>query len=439
MKVWANDGLPGKICRLCLTEVDQAFSFRERVKRSDISLRQILKANKKTGSEMVDVKAEPDEVMDVEYLEFDGDFPEADQYSETDEKQNNVDERDSAIMNVKCELDENVQQFKCDECFQCFRDKRTLVRHRYVHMGKQFKCTKCEKAFSRPDKLTAHMRKHVENECTAEEDKKKTVPGAPYECHKCGDHFNIKKLLRTHFYDSKCAMQFECGKCHKVFANRKNYLRHKATHNDKTYSCHLCDKKYPTSSQLSKHLKDHGVVVKSEESAESEYDSEDEKGIKVKPSTRFQCEKCHVNFASEKYFRLHIDNNKCENEPYTCHICFTVFSGKKALRRHSYTHTSEKYECDLCDKEFGRPDLLSYHKKRDHNIVSDPMQLTHDPTLDPNEFGVYQCQVCAAVLKDRRNLKRHYQMHSDIKFKCTICNKVGSIYFFNKFFFFYVL
>lgn len=428
--MWENDGLPAKICRLCLTEVDQAFSFRERVKRSDISLRQILKSTKKgggSGGEMV-VKAEPNEVMDVEYLEFDGDFPDVDQYSDTDDKhvvEAEQEKNEEAILNVKCELDENVQQFKCDECSQCFRDKRTLVRHGYVHMGKQFKCTLCEKAYNRPDKLTAHMRKHAENECSPEEDQKKTVPGAPYECQKCGEHFNLKKLLRTHFYDSKCAMQFECVRCHKMFANRKNYLRHKSTH-DAEFACHLCDNKYTRSHQLSRHLKEHGVVVKSEDSADSEYDdSEEEKGIKVKPSARFQCDKCHVNFASEKYYRIHVDASKCENEPYTCHVCFTVFSGKKALRRHSYTHTTEKYECDLCEKEFGRPDLLSYHKKREHNVVSDPSQLTHDPTLDPNEFGVYQCQVCAAVLKDRRNLKRHYQMHSDIKFKCTVCNKVS--------------
>lgn len=422
--MWENDGLPAKICQLCLTEVDQAFTFRERVKRSDISLRQILKANKKDVG--VIVKAEPGEVMEVEYLDFDGGFQDAD--SDTDSKHAPFDEdeekNDEAILNVKCELDENVQQFKCDECYQCFRNRRTLVRHGYVHMGKQFKCTLCEKAYNRPDKLTAHMRKHTDSECTPEEDQKKTIPGAPYECHKCGDSFNRKRMLRTHFYDSKCAMHFECDKCHKVFATRRNYLRHKATHNEPQYACNLCDNKYARSKQLSRHLREHGVIVKSEDS-DSEYDSDEEKDVKVRSVARFQCEKCKVNFASEKYYRIHVDNSKCGNEAYTCLVCFTVFSGKKALRRHSYTHTMEKYECDLCEREFARPDLLSCHKRRDHNVVIDPTQLTHDPTLDPNEFGMYQCQVCLAVLKDRRNLKRHYQMHSDIKFKCTVCSKVS--------------
>lgn len=437
--MWENDGLPAKICKLCLTEVDQAFTFRERVKRSDISLRQILKSSKKGGE--IAVKAEPNEVMEVEYLDFEGGFQDADQYSDTDDKYTVAaedDKNDEAILNVKVELDESVQQFKCNECSQCFRDKRTLVRHGYVHMGKQFKCTLCDKAYNRPDKVTAHMKKHAATECTPEENEKKTIPGAPYECQKCGENFNVKKLLRTHFYDSKCAMQFQCEKCLKNFANRKNYLRHRATHNEPKFACNLCDNKYSRSSQLRRHLTEHGVVVKSEEEEdeESEYDSDEEKEIKVKPSARFQCDKCHVNFASEKYYRLHVDNSKCDNEPYTCHICVTVFSGKKALMRHTYIHTAIKYECDLCDREFGRPDLLSCHKRRDHNVVQDPSQLTHDPTLDPNEFGMYQCQVCSAVLKDRRNLKRHYQMHSDIKFKCTVCNKVSLFCVCNLYYFF---
>uniref|UniRef100_A0A336L4L7 CSON002974 protein n=1 Tax=Culicoides sonorensis TaxID=179676 RepID=A0A336L4L7_CULSO len=410
VQVGTNDGLPGKICQVCLNEVDQAFSFRERVKRSDISLRQILTNinNKKKSekvTETVNVKAEPDDdgdsnqVMEVEYLEFEGDFPDTAEMKYSDDE-DDVDEKDKenpAIMNVKCELEEEnvVQQFQCEECLQCFKDKRTMVRHKYVHMGKQFKCTLCEKAYNRPDKLTAHMRKHSEDECRAEEEERKTIPGAPYECDKCAEKFNVKKQLRAHFYDSKsCSIQFECDQCHKILVTRKNYFRHLSVVH---------------------------VNIKKEEDTDSENDSEKE--IKVKPSTRFQCDKCNVHFASEKYYRLHIENNKCNNEPYTCHICFTVFSGKKALRRHTYTHKTEKYECNLCDKEFGRPDLLTYHKKRDHNIESDPTQLVHDPTLDPNEFGQYQCQACSAILKDRRNLKRHYLMHSDIKYKCTVCNK----------------
>ncbi|XP_063708215.1 zinc finger protein 260-like [Culicoides brevitarsis] len=422
VQVWENDGLPAKICQLCLTEVEQAFTFRERVKRSDISLRQILRSTKTV------VKAEPNEVMEVEYLEFEGGFQDADQFSDAEEKSSPEESKENAVLaNVKCELDEYQTQFKCTECGQCFRDKRTLVRHGYVHMPKQFKCTQCDKSYNRPDKLTAHMRTHTNYECSAEEEARKTVPGAPYECEKCGETFKAKRSLRTHFYDSKCAMQFECQTCHKVFANRKNYFRHRATHETPEFACNLCDNKFMRSYELKRHLKEHGVNVKSEET-ESEADSSDEDWNKEgsgrgRPSARYQCESCKVNFASEKYYRLHLDNNKCGNEPYTCQVCHTVFSGKKALRRHSYTHTAERYDCDLCDRDFVRPDLLVYHKKRDHNVVTDAAQLAHDTTLDPNEFGVYQCQVCSAVLKDRRNLKRHYQMHSDIKFKCTLCNK----------------
>lgn len=403
-------------------------------------MRQIL-----NGKTTVNVKTEPTEACtEIEYLEFEGDYAEIDQYSDAEEYIQHDDETADGTAEPKAELhvpetlikheiEEKAVGFQCEECFLYFKDKKTLVRHRYIHQGKQFKCKICDAAYNRPDKLTAHMKKHADQVAKMKEIKKeKKISAEPYQCENCNAEFHIKKLLRAHFYEGPCAMRFECYFCKENFDSKSEFKHHLLVHSGEAFSCHLCEKKYNKPDRLSRHLVEHGIEVKTElfvdesDSDSDEDDSDDdEKDIKRRsqPTPKFNCEKCGVNFASEKYYKLHIDYKKCNNEAYTCFVCNTVFSGQKALRRHSFTHNAERYTCEVCEKSFGRPDLLSSHKRREHNIVTDPPQMQYDPILDPNEFGVYQCQVCAVVLKDRRNLKRHYQTHSDIKYKCTLCDK----------------
>ena len=53
---------------------------------------------------------------------------------------------------------QDVLPFYCTKCNKCFAQKKSLKRHKVLHIGTTYKCDKCDKVCESPDRLYSHQR-----------------------------------------------------------------------------------------------------------------------------------------------------------------------------------------------------------------------------------------------------------------------------------------
>ena len=163
---------------------------------------------------------------------------------------------------------------QCDVCDKVLSTQSALIRHKKIHSGvKSYECETCGEAFYRKDNLNVHRLKHTDVK--------------PHKCTICPDNRSFKTK-----------------------AELKEHMKH---HYPPKYSCKLCDRKFHTSSNLSRHKTSH----------------RDEK-------------------------------------PHKCQICpdNRYFKTKAQLNVHKKYHYAPEYVCKICDKNFYTSKCLSRHKTR---------------------------------------------------------------------------
>ena len=211
-----------------------------------------------------------------------------------------------------------------------------------------------------------------------------------------------------------------CEKCPKTFRSNDLLVDHlKIVHEEiHPFKCAYCDQLFKTMSTLDSHLDEH-IYMKS-----------------TNRSTRVNCLHCDHTFANEKNRAKHIlkVHKKPKEKKFTCKICngrFFFHSG------HSkYFHKKQtSYDCDLCDKSFNCPMLLSDHILAVHenvkryecehcgqNFFSRSNLVMHIISHSKS----YKCEKCSETFVDKKELKKHMsKMHyiQGILYQCIICDR----------------
>ena len=78
----------------------------------------------------------------------------------------------------------------------------------------------------------------------------------------------------------------------------------------------------------------------------------------VNTKRKFQCEKCHQNFGSQREVNEHF---RTTHPPVQCDICQRTFDTPAAMVKHRYHHDEYMYECDHCGKGFHFESQLKKH------------------------------------------------------------------------------
>uniref|UniRef100_A0A8D9DT39 Zinc finger protein 234 n=1 Tax=Cacopsylla melanoneura TaxID=428564 RepID=A0A8D9DT39_9HEMI len=185
---------------------------------------------------------------------------------------------------------------------------------------------------------------------------------------------------------SKCQI---CPKCNKTFASNRTMIRHiKSVHGTsvRNIPCEECGKTFTSE----KYLHEHTKYV--------------HKGIRSQYTV--ECHYCGVHKKSKKLLRAHISGH-IGIPNYVCKKCGKSYSSAATLRIHTaevHLLNSEKFKCDICDKEFVRKRNLNVHKNWVHG----------------DEFHL--CKICGAKVKG--TLKTHMITHTgERKICCHICGK----------------
>jgi hypothetical protein len=187
---------------------------------------------------------------------------------------------------------DNGKKHQCPTCLKMFEKPSKLARHVKTHdvNKKPFACEVkgCFQRFLTDASLKRHAILHSGMTIKVHEDK-------TFECVVCRKRFQVQEALASHMRTHKDVMdqlEFPCPLCNEVFKKLNDLTRHSRKHpENKSHKCLICSKMFSQGSHLIDHLNRHNNL-----------------------------------------------------RPHVCHICNKAFQQSSTLKDHLRTHTSEKRE-----------------------------------------------------------------------------------------------
>lgn len=305
-----------------------------------------------------------------------------------------------------------------------------------------FKCNKCDYVGKKEKQLQSHIaRKHQR----------------PFKCDVCGKKYGYKTDLDRHKIEvhSKTA-NYYCNICDKYLKTKAYIDDHMSMHADNyVYHCKTCDKSFSTKQVFGKHMKQkHPSILfevedlddvlpiddtksnsdrnVSDEASNDEMktDSNEEKVAdkSIEETTDQSYDNDYLFFPEEKEKIVHENNlvkitlkrGKNRGRPriksyvdgrteFPCNLCNYVGKKESHLEYHIIRNHSQKFICDICQKQFGYNWDLKRHREQVHAEAS------------------YICHICSKAYKVKKSFDEHLKSHEDgyVKsvFPCPRCEK----------------
>ena len=201
-----------------------------------------------------------------------------------------------------------------------------------------------------------------------------------YPCEVCNKRYKSKRALKMHLLDhqdqgvvTNVEAYHRCQICKKAFLRRHQFENHvRVRHGTMMFPCHLCDKRFTHEELLHSHMKNH------------------------KETYKFKCQICQISFATVKDRQVHtavhtgdikveladMDSTRQDDSaesapgvPVICSVCGLTFINDDALKVHCIKDHNDPVIlcCNSCSSEHASfLDLLN-HIKENHKHQSDPL------------------------------------------------------------------
>ncbi|XP_044268277.1 PR domain zinc finger protein 15-like [Tribolium madens] len=287
------------------------------------------------------------------------------------------------------EIDDSQKQFICDICFKQFNKMKLLIVHLRQHTG-DFMCFKCLKIFCRKENLKSHI-------CNLR---------VRHRCNLCDRSFTQPKYLSRHL-GAIHNKKYSCVSCGKNYYSNKELLEHNCSKipiaDKERFMCPICDKLFFREIYLKRHLKTHDQKGRNSKPTQitcdicglnliyTSYFSHKKKH--EEPS--YVCEVCNKKFHRADSLREHILVH--QSNEYECNICHKKYKTKKALNYHIKQHNVGSYKCSLCDATFKLSQSLNRHVRNFHKEKVKPNK----------NMEYYNCPICQKSIKLRSSVLRH--------------------------------
>lgn len=223
-----------------------------------------------------------------------------------------------------------------------FIEVRLNIHTKHCNFGELLQCDICQKNFANKRNLRDHVRV-FHNKESLKEDSKYHFP-----CPECDKVFYKKSNLKSHLIRHSDLLPFICDApgCGKGFKREKTLLKHyQVIHEGRKeeFLCGHCGQQFLSQTGLKSHVATHNG---------QEY-----------IRRNFKCEHCGKLFRSQWDLKTHLVVHTKE-KPFPCKWpkCGQSFSQKASLKDHENVH-EKKFQCEGCEKSFGRERYLMLHLK----------------------------------------------------------------------------
>lgn len=231
------------MCLSCISEMNQAFAFKQKCERSERTLRLYLE---QVENETQNKSLNPRESIYFHSTENNGE--------ETTESQS------PSLRENECQMDDLAIQsdiYHCSNCSMEFRNGLEIESHVCKSAVDKLNCSNSKDQTESPMQSTPEKSaaENIVMEFIAENTLK-------FICSLCKASFSSRRSLSLHFNSRKCLQQsYECDICHKIFIKKRYLIRHlqrmhkmtnethtventeeSKTKSKRKYKCHSCPK-----------------------------------------------------------------------------------------------------------------------------------------------------------------------------------------------------
>lgn len=248
-------------------------------------------------------------------------------------------------------LYEIIDDYRCDKCFEEFREYRLLQSHKILQH--ESVCQYCNvdlrKFVSKTKKLrqidiTSHLQQHLLSPDISKP--------APFVCAHCpGREIADREKLKYHmerWHHNIRNVSFICEHCGDGFKFMALYTAHlKSKHppGQMKVPCKLC-----------------GVMIRNNDRAMQMHFTN------IHNPTPTQCTVCGIISKSKKSAIQHFIRNHKERK-FRCMQCDKKFMSKDRLKEHEATHLGiNLYYCTLCEARYKNKSNFAMHKRRNHPV-----------------------------------------------------------------------
>ena len=249
-----------------------------------------------------------------------------------------IDENDQATEKAKSifssvPVDEN-DKVTCGYCFKMFCSIQRCNGHKEIcdkNPNKKLPCFECD--------ICQHVCKTKEGLRSHIEDKHRNPLGTIFTCQECPSKFKNKSSLRRHcstkhdIFPNDQATPEEtlekrkCSVC-KLLIKKSHYNNHLKKHQkaSKKHKCSQCKYETDRYDNLVRHKKTHNITAKNINV------SKIQKSMDNNSDLTFQCKDCNKKFKSSKDVVKHIKQKSCDE--LKCKICKQEFTLKANVKKH---------------------------------------------------------------------------------------------------------